>query len=265
MAGQAQPRVERARPCRGCAGTRRPGRASSRSRSRARPGRAGGRRDSSRPRSGWYRTTCEGAWPGVSWTCQAPRSVSTSTPGTSSRSGSTTLGDAEPWPRALLGLAAQRLEPARRSGAPPRCAARARARGPAPRASCARGAGASTARSRRARRSAPPARSGRSARGCRPAAARPRAAGRPGRARARAGAARPARGCRCRPARCRRRPRSPTRSRAARPATAAAAAAARAREHAVGARSSRCACRQPAPVIGGIIQDHAARPPRRAG
>ena len=35
----------------------------------------------SRRRSGWCSTTCEGAWPGVSCTCQAPRSVTTSTPG----------------------------------------------------------------------------------------------------------------------------------------------------------------------------------------
>ena len=37
-------------------------------------------------RSGWCRQTCEGAWPGVSITCQSPRSVETTTPGTSSRS-----------------------------------------------------------------------------------------------------------------------------------------------------------------------------------
>src|SRR6478609_1553227 len=39
--------------------------------------------------SGWCRTTWEGACPGVSWTCQTPRSVSTSTPGSRARSGST--------------------------------------------------------------------------------------------------------------------------------------------------------------------------------
>ena len=82
---------------------------------------------------------------------------------------------------------------------------------------------------RRARRSAPPARSGPSGRGCRPAAARARAAGRPGRAPARAGAARPARAGRCPPAPRRPPRRSRTRSRAARPARAAAGAAATAR------------------------------------
>ena len=43
----------------------------------------------SRPRSGSCRTTCEGAWPGVSWTSKTPRSVSTGVPARSSRSGGT--------------------------------------------------------------------------------------------------------------------------------------------------------------------------------
>ena len=74
-----------------------------------------------------------------------------------------------------------------------------------PAAPCgARGSGASTPRSRRARRSAAPARSGRRARACRRSAARARSAGRPGRARARGAPSSPARACRCRRARSRR-------------------------------------------------------------
>src|SRR3954454_18686182 len=45
-------------------------------------------------RSGWNRQTCEGAWPGVSITSQAPRSLRTSTPGSSGRVGS--IGPATP-------------------------------------------------------------------------------------------------------------------------------------------------------------------------
>ena len=60
VARQAEPRVERARPRRASAGTRRPGRACSRSRSTARRGRAGGRRRSAARRSGWKQADVRG-------------------------------------------------------------------------------------------------------------------------------------------------------------------------------------------------------------
>ena len=94
-------------------------------------------------------------------------------------------------------------------------------------ASCARGWGASTARSPCARRSSRPARSGRSGRACRRRASRSPRAGSPGRARARGARTTPARACRCRPGRSRRPPRSPTRCSAGRRATGAAGAGAR--------------------------------------
>ena len=59
--------------------------------------------ETSSRRSGWCSTTWDGAWPGVSCTCQRPRSVSTSTPGSRWRSGSTS--SATPLPLALARLA----------------------------------------------------------------------------------------------------------------------------------------------------------------
>ena len=226
--GQARAARRARRPRRGSPGTRRRGRACSRSRSRARRGRAGGRptaaararaggapRARARGRASRRRSRRPGRSPP-----HARQQVAV---------GHDDLGDAGPAPRAppapaaasvgrhaaLAGHLEAALEGALGILAPPW--------------SCARGWGASTARTPRARRSAPPGRSGPSGRACRPAGARARSAARPGRARARAGASRPARAGRCRPARRRRRRRSRTRSRAARPARAAAAAAARAR------------------------------------
>ena len=100
---------------------------------------------------------------------QVPASVSTSTPGDQLTIGLTTpampgLGPFAPPPSAAAAPAAHR------SGARPRSVARATAPDRPPPASCARAGDASTARSPRRRRSAPPSRSGPSAHGCRPAA-----------------------------------------------------------------------------------------------
>ena len=116
-------------------------------------------------RSGWKRQTCDGAWPGVSSTSHAPRSLRTSTPGSSGRSAST--GPAMPArrPRAApLSHSRERL--GRHAGrAGDLDALLEHGLGVlAPRASRARGSGASTPRSPSARRSSPPARSGRCAR-----------------------------------------------------------------------------------------------------
>ena len=126
-------------------------------------------------RAGWCRHTCEGAWPGVKITSHGPRSVSTVTPGTSSRSGS--IEPVMPVPDAAAGArpSAAAAPRARRSGGRPR------AGGPAPaskssavrRGACRRGG--STAARPCARGSAPPGRSGPRARACTRSAARPRA------------------------------------------------------------------------------------------
>ena len=65
--------------------------------------------DSSSLRSGWWSTTWDGAWPGVSYTCQAPRSVSTSTPGQQVAVGLHHLGDPDARALALLAVALHRL------------------------------------------------------------------------------------------------------------------------------------------------------------
>ena len=105
---QAQARVEVLDLVERVAGTRRPGRASSRSRSRARRGRAGGRRRSAcGGRAGrGRRATARGR--ASRRPAKVPRSVSISTPGSRSRSGSTIAGDAEALPLARLRVGAQR-------------------------------------------------------------------------------------------------------------------------------------------------------------
>ena len=110
---------------RASAGTRRPGRACSRSRSRARRGRAGGRRRSAAAaRAGTgRRATARGRASRAR--SQAPRSVSISTPGSRSRSGSTIARDAEGLPARAPRRSGAAAPRARRSGARPRCAARA--------------------------------------------------------------------------------------------------------------------------------------------
>ena len=245
------------RPCRASAGTRRPGRACSRSRSRARRGRAGGRRRSAARRSGWYRQTCDGAWPGVSMHLPgAEVGLDLDARGSRSRSGSTMRAMPTPGRCARLGVARAAAPRARRSArAISRRRCERRARGPRPRAvmccvvrvhpQLAAGA----VDDRRA-----PGRSGRSARACRRAAARARAEADLRRARARGARASPARACRCRRARCRRRRRSPTRCSAGRRATAAAAAAAR-RPAAPAPRGRRSRLR--------VGCGHCARDPRR--
>ena len=155
------------------AGTRRPDRASSRSRSTATRGRAGGRRRSSRRRSGWCRQTCDGAWPGVSTTRpRAEVGVDDDAGHAASRSGSTSARDPAAAVARRLPTTRAAARPARRSGARPRSGARARSSGSLEAARMCAWRGASTARSRWRRRRSPPGRSGRSARACRRAAAR---------------------------------------------------------------------------------------------
>ena len=181
-------------------------RACGRSRRTARSARAGGRRRSAgRSRAGAGRRA-RARGPGVSWTCQAPRSVSTSTPGTQLAVG---LDQARRSPVSVPRALLVELEGLRRH------AALARDLDPpverpvgvlGHRAGCAPTPDASRARSparvddRRRR-----ARSGRCARGCRRRAGRPRARSRPGRGRARAGAGRRRSPSRCRRGRSRRR------------------------------------------------------------
>ena len=103
-------------------------------------------------------------------------------------------GDAGPAPAALGGVARAAAPPERRSGARSPGAARTSPRGPRSCGPGARGWGASTPRSRRARRSWRPARSGRCARACTPPAAPAPGAGRTSPA--------PARGARASPRSC---------------------------------------------------------------
>ena len=122
--------------------------------------------------------------PGVSITCQAPRSVSTSTPGTQLAVGRDRAHDPGALAAARLLVELERPPPARRSGARPRSAGRACASGSSiiardvlpGRVHPQLAAGAVDDRRRRAR-------SGRCGRGCRRPAARPRAGSRPAPAR----------------------------------------------------------------------------------
>ena len=79
-------------------------------------------------RSGWCRQTCEGAWPGVSTTCQSPRSVATVTPGTRSRSDVSSPEMPVARRRAAARPSAAAAPPARRAGARPRRGGRSSAR-----------------------------------------------------------------------------------------------------------------------------------------
>ena len=152
--------------------------------------------ESSRRRSGWCRTTCDGAWPGVSCTCHgAEVGLDDRRRGRRSRAGlerAAHAGAVAPAAPPPTPAAAPR---ARRSGARPRSGARARPRGRRRRGEVLVArvdpqlAAGPLPGSRR------PGRSGRCARGCRRAAGRARAAARPARARARGGASSRARAC----------------------------------------------------------------------
>ena len=182
--------------------------------------------DSSSRRSGWCRTTCDGAWPGVSYTCQGPRSVSTSTPGSRSRSGGDHVGDADPLALARLAVALQRGpgHPAvqRHLDAPLELAVgvgRGRGHVPVVGVHPQLAPGALDDRRGQAVVVGVRVRAHEQAHVLEPQAGLVERALELCRARR-------ARACRCRPAPRRCRPRSRTRSRAARPATAAAGAAA---------------------------------------
>ncbi len=124
-------------------------------------------------RSAWNRQTWDGVCPGVSCTVQIPRSVSISTPGTRSRSGSIGRGDARGDVLGSLQVGGDR-----RLGNPTLAGhlktTGARVPGPS-RAACPGSEGGSGTRSRHARGSARPGPSDRCGRACRPTAGRARA------------------------------------------------------------------------------------------
>ena len=148
--GQAQARAEPLHDVERAAGTPRPGRASSRSRSTARCAPAGGRRRPAgaaragtgtraraRARASHRRSTRPGRW--------RARPIDQVAVGLDQP------GDPDPARVCAARRSGAAAPRGRRSGARPPAAARTRPRGPRPCASCARGWGASTARSRRAR------------------------------------------------------------------------------------------------------------------
>ena len=199
----AKPRVQLVDHVRASSGTRRSGRASSRSRSTARCVRAGGRPRSAAAARAGTGTRATGAWPGVS----------TRRPGARGRFRSRRRAIS-----VAVGLDHARDPggacPAMRSAycssagsghaalAADLEAARERTLGIARRSrSRADGSGASTTRSRSGRGSSPPGPSGRRGRACRRAAAPGRRSGPPGPSPARVPPSIPARACRCRTAR----------------------------------------------------------------